>query len=241
MAGWQVFTEFCVQAILGLAIVMAGTRDAEIDPWYFRTQALVAFGFATLAALAGLGGRGWLLAGLAWVTFVLWSVGLRAAGRAAFACLALVAAWVSWRLLPAAAEGSWAWFLTFTASAVLVAAVYAAMLLGHWYLVWPWMSVRPLARALGLAATALAVRLAFSMQHVADLVRGAAEAVPTGLLAAHLLVGLGGVTVGLLLAWRCARIRSTQSATGILYAATAMALLGELAARVAAARLGLPI
>jgi hypothetical protein len=46
--------------------------------------------------------------------------------------------------------------------------------------------------------------------------------------------------LALFLAWRTARIRSTQSATGILYAATILVLLGELAAQGLARLYGIP-
>ncbi len=240
MAEPGVFTQFCLQAVLGLSAVMASTRGDEIDPWYFRTQALVAFAFAVFAALAGIGWNGWLLAGIAWLAFVFWSMGFPLAGRLAFGGLAVSAAWSGWTLL-AEAHSNMGWFVTFAVSAVTVAAVYAAMLLGHWYLVWPWMSIRPLVRALALAAGAWLARVIVSAWHLAQAAGATDLSAAAGLLVTHLLIGLGGAAIGLVLAWRCARIRSTQSATGILYAATAMALLGELAASVASARVGWPI
>jgi hypothetical protein len=118
-------------------------------------------------------------------------------------------------------------------SAALLGSALTAMLLGHSYLIAPTMSISPLMRLLAALAAAVLARLA---------VDGYALGCWT---ATHSLVSLkSGDAVYLLplrwligflaplgldwMAWQAARIRSTQSATGVLYVAVIFCFLGEL-------------
>jgi hypothetical protein len=117
-------------------------------------------------------------------------------------------------------------------SALLLGAALSAMLMGHSYLIAPGMSLAPLLRL--IAAVAIAV-----------LARGAVDgwavwrwtaAHPSVKLGNDLLLWLplrwmAGFVLPLVLtwmAWQSARIRSTQSATGILYVVVIFCFLGEL-------------
>ena len=117
-------------------------------------------------------------------------------------------------------------------SAAVLGAAMTAMLMGHFYLIAPTMSLTPLLRLLGALFVALVLRLAVAS---------------VGLwcwTAGHSLVNLEDVTVlwlplrwgvgfiaPLVLTWmarEAAKIRSTQSATGILYVVVIFCFLGEL-------------
>jgi hypothetical protein len=115
----------------------------------------------------------------------------------------------------------------------LLGTALTAMLLGHSYLIAPTMSLTPLMRLLATLAIAVLARMA---------VDGFALGCWT---ATHLLVSLkSGDAMYLLplrwlvgflaplglswMAWQAARIRSTQSATGILYVVVIFCFLGEL-------------
>jgi hypothetical protein len=104
--------------------------------------------------------------------------------------------------------------------------------MGHSYLTAPSMSMTPLLRLLAGSAAAIVLRA---------IVAGAALWFWTAgrslfnlndetvlLLPVRWGLGLVGLMGLLGLAWSCARIRSTQSATGILYVAVIFAFLGEL-------------
>jgi hypothetical protein len=117
-------------------------------------------------------------------------------------------------------------------SALLLGAAVSAMLMGHSYLIAPAMSLTPLMRLLALLAIGLAFRAAVEGGRLWWWTR------------THALVNLEGDTllwlpvrwvVGLVLpavlgwmAWQSARIRSTQSATGILYVVVVLCFVGEL-------------
>lgn len=129
--------------------------------------------------------------------------------------------------------------LSALAGALLGGATAATMTLGHWYLVDTTLSIRPLATgaslflgAAGLRA-AVAAGLLVSGGHVALRIESPADLIysttalffsfrtVTGLLAPLTLAALVRSTV---------RIRSTQSATGLLYVALILVLFGELTA-----------
>lgn len=118
-------------------------------------------------------------------------------------------------------------------SAALLGSALTAMLLGHSYLIAPTMSLKPLMRLLAVLAVAAVARLGV-------------DAYALGCwTASHSLVNLKGGDAVLWLplrwllgflaplalcwmAWQTARIRSTQSATGILYVVVIFCFLGEL-------------
>jgi hypothetical protein len=120
-------------------------------------------------------------------------------------------------------------------SAALLGTAISAMLMGHSYLIAPTMSLTPLYRLLAALAVALAVRMLvdgyaagqwFTEHSFAGLEGDALLWLPV-----RWLVGLAMPLVLCWMAWQTARIRSTQSATGILYVVVIFCFLGELTAQ----------
>jgi hypothetical protein len=117
-------------------------------------------------------------------------------------------------------------------SAALLGAVLSAMLMGHSYLIAPGMSLSPLLRLIAAVVVAVVARGAVDGWAVARWTL----AHPSVKLGNDLLLWLplrwlaGFVfPLGLAwMAWQSARIRSTQSATGILYVVVIFCFLGEL-------------
>ena len=106
------------------------------------------------------------------------------------------------------------------------------MLMGHSYLMAPAMSLTPLLRLLAALAASAVLRI---------LVAGGGLWLWTGTAAGTTLttetvlwltmrwaIGFVGPLVLAWLAWETTRIRSTQSATGILYVVVILCFLGEL-------------
>jgi hypothetical protein len=128
-------------------------------------------------------------------------------------------------------------------SAIVLGGSLAAMLLGHYYLVIPGLSLAPLrlltrfliAGAAAHGALGAAVWLAGGGERLwpeasassGDPLAGVIEALAP--LLVRVLFGLVGVLVLAIMAERTVAISSTRSATGILYAAVVFALLGEFA------------
>ena len=130
--------------------------------------------------------------------------------------------------------------LATAASTLVLGSVWSGWMLGHWYLVTPQLSPRPLLLINAGLAAALGVQalLALSMAGVA-LVMAPAETGPAALLDRYswwfgLRVGIGVVFPLVLswMIWRTARTRSMMAATGLLYIATGAVVSGEIIARV---------
>lgn len=114
--------------------------------------------------------------------------------------------------------------------ALSLGGVDAAMLLGHWYLVTPKLSPRPLQTAALLFVIALVLQLAVL---VLASTRGSVALAWEANAAATLLRIFVGILAPLpigLAAWWTARL-NTQASTGLLYIALGMVLAGEIMAR----------
>ena len=135
-------------------------------------------------------------------------------------------------------------------SAVLLGAAFSAMVLGHWYLVvldLPIVALRRLTvlLAAGLAARALMVGVAlFAVAGAFD----AAAAVAVGrwdndgvFVWMRLLFGIAGPLSLIGFVWKTVEIRSTQSATGILYVQLFLVMSGELLATYLRVSAGYPL
>lgn len=124
--------------------------------------------------------------------------------------------------------------------AVLLGAVTNGMLLGHWYLNQPGLKPWALARLtnlslIGTAASAAAgaagavLLMGASTEGAAFALGARAQLAPAFFFIWLLLVGFTGVVVWM--AHRCTRIRSIQSATGLMYVAILTAGVAEFLVR----------
>src|SRR5262249_44458148 len=135
-------------------------------------------------------------------------------------------------------------------SALLLGAAAAAMILGHYYLVVLDLPIAALKRLTVLLVVALGLRLAVvGLVFVGPVHAGLEEArlVAGGLWSAdgvfvwmRLLFGLAGPLSLIWLVWKTVEIRSTQSATGILYVQLFLVLAGELPAKDLRVAAGMP-
>jgi hypothetical protein len=241
----SLLADFAVRLACGLNLAMLLTSWRAVPLRFFRIQTQVILGVLVLAALAqgrasGLTRGVWLIgAGAVWAYLgtVAWGLGLPRLGWVTGILGALTTA--AWALDVARAPGLGLWVLSassWMASGFLLGATLTAMLLGHYYLIAPAMTIEPLKRAVRWSGLGLVVRAL-----LAGIVLGAARAdwlgvgSPGGqiatdgvLLAARWGIGLAGAAISVELARRSVQIRSTQSATGILYITTIFVLFGEL-------------
>ena len=102
--------------------------------------------------------------------------------------------------------------------------------MGHSYLIAPSMSLRPLLVLIGTLAVSVAARMAVDGLGfwTAGRSTGTLDNETILLLLVRWAVGFAGVLGLTWMAWQTARIRSTQSATGILYVVVIFCFLGEL-------------
>lgn len=234
MVAVPMLADFAARLAFGLIAALSMTPWRAVPLRFFRIQAQIALGVLVLASLsqataAGASAGLWMLvaaAGGAYLATVSWGLGLPTVATAMD--LIVLGAAGGWMVLASRSPDPAAWAAMAAgrvASGVLLGATFHAMLLGHYYLTAPAMSIAPLTRALDVIVAALVARC------LLDAI-GSHGTGPTGdwpLLAMRWGMGFIGAGVSVLLARRTAAIRSTQSATGILYITTIFVLFGELA------------
>ena len=141
---------------------------------------------------------------------------------------------------------------SFVSSAALLGGTCTAMILGHWYLVLPSMDVSLLQKIIKFHIGSTIVRIAV----VGVAVYIALASVESGLgfnfqryvlsvagifFWQRVLFGLLGPSVLAYLTWETAKIRSTQSATGILYVDFFTVMVGEILAKYLFLSTGVPL
>jgi hypothetical protein len=239
---------FCVRLMCGLMaalLVVCGCREpsgthrsgsarlagptVSINPRFFRTQFWITLGLGgAVAVLTWDGPASWMfwwmvaVSALAFVGSVQWALEGAPGGKTTIVLLTgtLVAMLVrfAWD-----EPGLMADHLT---SAALLGTTTTAMLMGHSYLIAPTMSMQPLLRLLAAMAIALVLRGVLAGVGFAQLSHLGPET-KFWLPVRWGLTFVGPAILGWM-AWQSAKIRSTQSATGILYVAVVFCFLGEL-------------
>ena len=232
---------FCLRLACGMVGSLLLLSPAQLNPRFYRTHFLTALGLTALAAAAAWEAvAGWLAAALAaalllaLLASITWSLEEAPGGYAliVFTTLALAAALALLeRTGPKPVPYGWLLAGGLT-SAALLGTAFSAMLLGHSYLIAPAMSVAPLFRLLAALAVAVGLRLLVAGLGLWSWTERHSLTNLTDVAVLWLPVrwGLGfvGPLVLCWMAWQTARIRSTQSATGILYVVVIFCFLGEL-------------
>ena len=236
---------FCLRLALGMLGALPLLSPKQMHPRFFRTHFLTALGLCIVAAImAPDGSVRWLIILAAVATFagaVVWNFEKPTLGWIvlAISIVALIASlgYADWARTSRLVDN-------LTAAALLGFAI-TAMLVGHSYLISPALTIRPLMHQ--LAALGVAVLLRTGVAGTAlwfwtadhDLTNLNDETVLW--LPVRWGIGLLGPLVFGWLAYRTAKIRSTQSATGILYVVVILALLGELTSLLLLRDTGLPL
>jgi protein NrfD len=131
---------------------------------------------------------------------------------------------------------------SFLSSAALLGGACTAMILGHWYLVIPSMRVLHLQSIVKVHIASMVVRIVVVVAAVVVAIetwqpglgpsfRHYITSVSGIFFWQRVLFGLGGPAVLSYLTWETAKIRSTQSATGILYVDFFTVIVGEVLAK----------
>jgi hypothetical protein len=232
---------FCLRLAVGLLACLLLLSPAQINPRFYRTHFLIALALAALVAAFDHDTSGLLVAlGAAMVLsltgYFCWSLEGAPLGRSLIvAAAAALGTALVLAELAGEQSGALGWRLAADAtSAALLGSAMTAMLLGHTYLIAPGLSIAPLLRLLAALLGATLARLAlaglalwlWSSTGGHSLVTLEDETV----LWLPVRWGLGFVAPLVLgvMAWQTAKIRSTQSATGILYVVVVFCFLGEL-------------
>jgi hypothetical protein len=126
--------------------------------------------------------------------------------------------------------------LAVLAGAMALGAALTGLSLGHWYLVAPTLSVRPLIQVTFVCLGALIVQLVLlpALLFLPGVPPDRLQSLFSDylvFLGVRVVFGLLVPIVTTVMTWRTARIRSLDSATGLLYIVAALVLAGEIAAR----------
>ncbi len=127
------------------------------------------------------------------------------------------------------------------ASGWLIGASFTTMLLGHWYLTAPMMKLRPLEilnRRLAAAAVARGVIAAVALGPLIGL---SISGTQTLWIAMRWLCGILAPLAAVILVKQILKLRNTQSATGVLFAAVILVFIGETTAAVLSRDLKWPL
>jgi hypothetical protein len=246
--------DFAVRLAFGLSLAAMLVSWREVPLPFFRTQAQIILGLLVLAALdqarvSGAGAPFWLIvlgSVLAYASSIVWGLGLPVLGARTAGLTAIAA--IAW--LSAASRSQGALMMTLNtasraASGFLLGAVLCSMLLGHYYLTAPAMTVAPLKRTIALIAWGLATRsllagIGWTVAQAGLAGQLSSTSDPDSMVLFFGRWGMGFVAAGIAtyMTWKTAQIRSTQSATGILYIAMIFVLFGELSSLVLSGRFG---
>lgn len=234
--------DFAIRLALGLAAMLALAPRKVVPPAFFRTHCLVMLGLLVGAALfegrsvpAPILTTTIAASVLAYLASATWGLGLP---RLGLPMTVLVAATSTMVLLWAgkARAGPYQDGLALfndasrLASAALMGSTLTAMLLGHHYLTAPSMSIDPLRRFVAAMAASLVVRAVLAALGLVIWMQQTRpdDAVLPIFLGMRWGMGLLGPALATILTWKTVQLRSTQSATGILYIAMTLVLFGEL-------------
>lgn len=250
-------TQFCLKLLFGISLMWCFMSRREVTSGFFRIQMLLTLGISTLAAFTcyqiaeispnartGITIGCGVTAFVAYIGSVLWTLERRQAGTY---CLCFLA--ISLGVLLIVASGSWGTITQLNgllhvfsevAGAGTLGGAMTGMLLGHWYLTTPTMSVIPLHRLNNLFGIACIFRLLISIAALALGWAALQSGVQFSWLALRWIAGIIGPLAAVWMTKRILAYKNTQSATGVLFVAVILTMIGELSASLLYYELKLP-
>lgn len=241
----QILFQFVLRLSLGMAGAMALTSPRRVASGYYRNNLYVLFGLNIFAALVAWTSPSdaplplWpsiAAAALSYLGAAFWLYELAGPGLLALAAIAatcLSGTWLAAAPQHSSAAAAWLWRLDPLCGGAVLGVTMAAMLLGHWYLNSPGMSLTPLLRLTTALIGAVALRAIVSGLGLAFAWRAAGTFATDQWLFIGLrwLTGVTGAMAVAVMALQTLKVPNTQSATGILYVGVILTFLGELTAQ----------
>lgn len=236
---------FCLRLAAGLLLMLPILPAAQIPPRFYRVHFLTALGLLAVVALFFFETADtlfWVLFALAFIGCLIGSIvwHLHEAPGGILAALvtpiALTACLIYGGILERTSDQERVEpamrFADDATSALVVGSATTAMLMGHSYLIAPAMTMAPLMRLLAAGAVSVILRISLACIGLWGWTSlGGASTLDIEVvlwLTVRWAIGFIAPIVLGWMAWETARIRSTQSATGILYVVVILCFLGEL-------------
>ncbi len=258
---------FVLKLVAGVVLMWLLMPRKEVTDGFFRIQMLVALGLCVLAVLTldvtSLTGRtaasehetlqagqtmsllrAMLIGGAvtAYAGHIFWKLGRRVPGRITIFLLGglCLGALILHSTKMISGASTLHQIASDVSSAGVLGAMLTGMLLGHWYLTTPAMSIQPLTwfgRTLLIAAI---LRLSVSGVSLVRFGWAASDMTHMLWLSMRLIGGIVVPIVTALMVVRILRYRNTQSATGVLFAGLILVFMGEMTAALLERDLGIP-
>lgn len=250
---------FVLKLSAGITMMWWLMPRKDVTDGFFRIQMRVLLGLTVLAALGLTGGPTWpignategsleyqhatataarirmlciVAAIFSYAGTVFWALGRRGPGNFCvhmlnLLCIAALATH-SWNVPNSVSVGHQ--LLSDFSSAAVLGAVLTGMLLGHWYLTTPTMSIRPLWWFNYAVVVAVCLRLGASVWTLAAVGVTMTETSQQVWLGIRWVGGIIAPAVTTLMVWQILKHRNTQSATGVLFAGLILVFMGEMTA-----------
>ena len=255
--------EFSLLLTSGISLMWCLMPRAQVTSGFFRIQMLIAMGLSMLALLTmgqltttsgeqlpdsmRFAARIASSIGLASAYFgsIVWLLDRRGPGfvamvgvvLATFASLICSRGGIAWL---ASSAGAFHFLSNFATAAVLGGAM-TGMLLGHWYLTAPTMSIEPLKRLCWYFVAAVALRFVVSLMGWMFGGQSLHGGVHWTWFALRWLAGILGPMIIACMALRILRYKNTQAATGVLFAGVILCFIGEMSAALLFSDLRIPL
>ncbi|MCX7386237.1 MAG: hypothetical protein DWI22_01085 [Planctomycetota bacterium] len=251
---------FVLKLLTGITLMWLLMPRREVTDGFFRIQMLVALGLSVLLVLVmqpsnsllegnslnGLNTTGtrsqagnqliWfaqlIAAVIAFSGHIVWKLGRRLPGALAIYTIAMLCllSLVTSALAGGVNLDSLNLLLSDLGSAAVLGATLTGMLLGHWYLTTPTMSIGPLAWFTKVLAVAAVVRLLMTSLALFRFGFAGHDLVHLLWLIVRIIGGILVPFATAVVVMRILKYRNTQSATGILFAALILVFMGEMSA-----------
>jgi hypothetical protein len=255
--------QFSLRLICGMSMMWGLMPRNHVTSGFFRIQMLVTLGLSVLSALTlgelsgdsgdsepilsrGLSiGLCVLIAVCSFLGSVMWMLERRRAGTVfVFVVLLLSTIALLFSATPAeqlqTTTGILRIFSDLSAASILGGAT-TGMLLGHWYLTTPTMSIAPLSRLtllFGIAGVGRLVISGIGLLFIRDMMT---EDIYWMWLTLRWAAGVVGPLIIAFMVWRILKYRNTQSATGVLFVGVIICFIGEMTALLLFEELGIAL
>lgn len=228
---------FALRLMFGISLMLSLLPRRDVASGFFRVQMLLLLGLGVLYSLTSGGPPAGPvgMAGLAFLGSVLWTLERRTGGAAVLwlltcisgAELSLHAA----RVDPAIMQASFVtYLLSDVATAGTLGGAMTGMLLGHWYLTAPGMSLAPLQRMNAQLGAAAVLRLVLSAAAMVDTWGRISGEMHWSWVGLRWLGGIAGPIAVCMMVRQILKHRNTQAATGVLFVGVILTFIGELTA-----------
>lgn len=188
--------------------------------------------------------KGLMIAGAvsSYVGHIVWKLGRRGPGRVTISLMSLCCVLsLALHAVRADSKANMAVQLASDfSSASVLGAMLTGMLLGHWYLTTPTMSIQPLTWFAKTLFAAALLRMALSVVVLCQFGWTTADTTHILWLSMRLIGGILVPAVVSLMVVRILKYRNTQSATGVLFAGLILVFMGEMTAALLERDLGVP-